>query len=137
VVQRTPSGMTMSPSTAPAHSELIGPGRLVLVVGPSGAGKDTVIAGAKAACAADSTFVFPRRVVTRPASDAEDHDTLEDAEFKRAVRKRMFAFWWEAHGHKYAIPRAAENEIRAGRVVISNVSRGIVAQMRMPVSIRC
>ena len=122
--------MTMSPSTAPARSELIGPGRLVLVVGPSGAGKDTVIAGAKAACAADSTFVFPRRVVTRPASDAEDHDTLEDAEFKRAVGKRMFAFWWEAHGHKYAIPRAAENEIRAGRVVISNVSRGIVAQMR-------
>ncbi|MGA7013248.1 MAG: phosphonate metabolism protein/1,5-bisphosphokinase (PRPP-forming) PhnN, partial [Pseudolabrys sp.] len=67
--------MTMSLSTAPARSELIGPGRLVLVVGPSGAGKDTVITGAKAACAADSTFVFPRRVVTRPASDAEDHDT--------------------------------------------------------------
>ena len=43
----------------------------------------------------------------------------------------MFAFWWEAHGQRSTrSPGAAENEIRAGRVVISNVSRGIVAQMR-------
>ena len=52
----------------------IGPGRLVLVVGPSGAGKDTLIAGARVKCLNNPTIVFPRRVVTRAASVAEDND---------------------------------------------------------------
>jgi ABC-type phosphonate transport system ATPase subunit len=47
--------------TIPPSSQPIGPGRLVLVVGPSGAGKDTVIAGTKAACAGDPGIVFSRR----------------------------------------------------------------------------
>ena len=44
------------------RSPLIGPGRLVLVAGPSGAGKDTLIAHARAACRNDATVVFPRRM---------------------------------------------------------------------------
>ena len=37
-----------------------------------------------------------------------------------------FAFWWEAHGLKYALPAAIDDDIRAGRTVVCNVSRGIV-----------
>jgi ribose 1,5-bisphosphokinase len=111
-------------------SQPIGIGRFVLVVGPSGAGKDTMIAGAKAACGGDPTIAFSRRVVTRPATEAEVHDSLSDSDFDCAVKNSMFAFWWQAHGLKYGIPRSIENDLRAGRTVVCNVSRGIVADVR-------
>ena len=41
------------------------PGRIVLVVGPSGAGKDTLINLARAHFSDTDTVVFPRRLVTR------------------------------------------------------------------------
>ena len=117
-------------ASAQATPDLIGPGRLVLIVGPSGAGKDTLIAGTKAACSSKPAIVFLRRVVTRPASDAEDHDTLDNESFERSMKDGAFAFWWEAHGHKYGIPLTADHHIRAGRIVVSNVSRAIVDETR-------
>jgi ribose 1,5-bisphosphokinase len=116
--------MTAAPPTS------IGPGRFVLVVGPSGGGKDTLIALAKTACRADRKIVFPRRIVTRTTSAAEDHDSLDDAAFDRAATDGGFAFWWQAHGLKYAIPSSAADDVRAGRTVICNVSRAIVAEVR-------
>ncbi|MDO8877591.1 MAG: phosphonate metabolism protein/1,5-bisphosphokinase (PRPP-forming) PhnN [Pseudolabrys sp.] len=109
---------------------MVRPGRLVLVVGPSGAGKDTIIAGAKAACAGKPSIVFPRRIVTRATSAAEDHDTLNEAAFEQAVIDGGFAFWWQAHGLKYGIPRGIDDDIRAGRTVICNVSRSVVTDVR-------
>jgi ribose 1,5-bisphosphokinase len=106
--------------------DLIGPGRLVLVVGPSGAGKDTLIAGARAACADDASVVFPRRVVTRPSSAAEDHDAMAVDEFTQAVADGAFALWWDAHGHRYGIRSIINDEIRAGRTIVCNVSRTII-----------
>jgi len=108
----------------------IGPGRLVAVVGPSGAGKDTLIAGARAAFRDEKAVVFPRRVITRPPTDSEDNGTLKDAAFDRAVENGLFAFWWQAHGLKYGIPRIIEDDIRAGRVIVCNVSRAIVNELR-------
>ena len=110
--------------------DLIGPGRLVLVVGPSGAGKDTLIDGARAACVGDSSIVFPRRVVTRPASTAEDHDTMGTDEFTHAVVNAAFALWWEAHGNRYGIPSAIDDDIRADRTVVCNASRTIIGLAR-------
>jgi ribose 1,5-bisphosphokinase len=108
----------------------IGPGRLVLVVGPSGAGKDTLIALARASCANDPTVVFPRRIVTRAPSAAEDHASVSEAAFDAAKGQGAFAFWWEAHGLKYALPAAIDADIRAGRTVVCNVSRALVPHLR-------
>jgi ribose 1,5-bisphosphokinase len=111
---------------APPNSGALGPGRLVLVVGPSGAGKDTLLKGARAACAYDPAVVFPRRVVTRPKSEAEDHDSIDAAAFARAAGEGAYALSWQAHGHSYGIPSAIDRDILAGRTVVCNVSRTMI-----------
>jgi ribose 1,5-bisphosphokinase len=113
-----------------AGTGLIGPGRLVVVVGPSGAGKDTLIAGARVRLAGDPTIVFPLRIVTRTASAAEHHQIISDRDFATAAEAGAFAWWWEAHGLKYALPAGIDDDIRAGRTVVCNVSRGIVGRLR-------
>ena len=107
-----------------------GAGTLVLVVGPSGAGKDTLIAIARDLLAGDSRIAFPRRIVTRQSSAAEDHDTLAPGEFVAAVRRGALAFWWEAHGLNYGIPARVNDELRDGKTVVCNVSRTVVAHLR-------
>jgi ribose 1,5-bisphosphokinase len=104
----------------------IGPGRIVLVVGPSGAGKDTLLNLARSACADDGSIVFPRRVVTRQASQAEDNDELSLDAFRQAQAAGEFAIHWEAHGHCYGLPRRIEDDVRAGRIVVINVSRTVI-----------
>lgn len=109
---------------------MIGPGRLIMVVGPSGAGKDTLISGARSVLSGDERVVFPRRVVTRQGGEAEDHDTLSSAEFDRAAAQGSFSLFWEAHGLKYGIPASMDQEIATGCIAICNMSRGVIAQAR-------
>jgi ribose 1,5-bisphosphokinase len=108
----------------------IGPGRLILVVGPSGAGKDTLIRLAQVSCAGDSSLIFARRVVTRAATAHESNEQVSPEAFRLARIERKFAVDWEAHGHCYALPRAIDEDIRANRTVIANVSRTVVDAMR-------
>src|SRR5262249_39981298 len=112
------------------RSKLIGPGRLVLVVGPSGAGKDTLIALARAACRGDTNVVFPARVVTRPPSVFEGNEFMPPSAFEQAAANGAFAIWWSAHGHMYGIPLAIDFDIEAGRTVVCNVSRTVVGAAR-------
>jgi ribose 1,5-bisphosphokinase len=108
----------------------IGPGRLVLVVGPSGAGKDTLLDLARSFCADDRDISFPRRVVTRQASPFEDNEWVSPDGFQEALAHGDFAMHWEAHGHCYGLPRAIEDDIRASRTVVVNVSRTVVDALR-------
>ncbi|WP_315781714.1 MULTISPECIES: phosphonate metabolism protein/1,5-bisphosphokinase (PRPP-forming) PhnN [unclassified Bradyrhizobium] len=111
-------------------SEQLGPGRLVLVVGPSGAGKDTLLNLARAGCAGDDRIVFPQRVVTREASAFEDNLEMSEAAFHEALASGAFALHWDAHGHRYGVPRAIRDDIAAGRTVVVNVSRMVIPSAR-------
>ncbi len=100
---------------------------LIAVVGPSGAGKDTLMDRARASLADDARFVFARRVITRPAdAGGEAHEAVSEADFW--ARLPGFALHWSAHGLRYAIPRSIEAEMAQGRVVIANLSRGVLAE---------
>jgi len=111
-------------------------GLLVLVVGPSGSGKDTLLAGAAARLAADPRFAFTRRWVTRPAA-GEDHETVDVPGFLARLSAGEFALHWEAHGLLYGIPAAALAPMEQGGIVVANVSRSIIleAAKRHPVAV--
>ncbi|MEY9282526.1 phosphonate metabolism protein/1,5-bisphosphokinase (PRPP-forming) PhnN [Bradyrhizobium yuanmingense] len=122
--------MSEMAATGEGETGAIGPGRLVLVVGPSGAGKDTLLRLAQAACSDDPDIVFPRRIVTRAASADEDNIAVSPDEFRRACEHSDFAVHWEAHGHSYALPLEINDDIRAGRTIVVNVSRTVLAALR-------
>jgi ribose 1,5-bisphosphokinase len=104
-------------------------GHLVLVVGPSGAGKDSIINGARNVFANNHRVVFPRRIVTRKADiTTEDHETLTEMGFALAVAKGEFSLWWSAHGNAYGIPLVIEHDLAEGRTVVFNCSREVVAE---------
>ena len=56
---------------------------------------------------------------------------MSEADFAQAVSRGDFAFWWEAHGLKYALPSAIDADIRAGRTVVCNISRGMISALRL------
>jgi phosphonate metabolism protein PhnN/1,5-bisphosphokinase (PRPP-forming) len=103
------------------------PSTLFLVVGPSGAGKDTLIDAAKSALAGNPLIVFPRRFITR-AADAvgEDHIGVSDDEFEAGLASGGYSLHWPAHGLRYALPASIDDDLAAGRSVVANVSRSVV-----------
>ena len=122
--------MSEALTTPETNAAGIGPGRLLLVVGPSGAGKDTLLGLARAASADEANIVFVRRVVTREASSAEDNEQLSLEAFGEAKARGAFAVHWEAYGHAYGLPRSIDDDIRAGNTVVANVSRTVIAALR-------
>ena len=107
-----------------------GGGAFVSVVGPSGAGKDTIIAFARKTLEADRSFRFVRRLVTRPSDAFEDHGTISEAEFQTGVEGGVFALSWRAHGLGYAVPIAARQAVDDGDVAICNLSRTAIGAAR-------
>ncbi|VDC24577.1 phosphonate metabolism protein/1,5-bisphosphokinase (PRPP-forming) PhnN [Pseudogemmobacter humi] len=91
------------------------------IVGPSGAGKDTLIRGA---LAARPDLHLVRRVITRPTeAGGEDFEGVTPAEFAYRRARRDFALTWEAHGLSYGIPR---DQADGPGDVIFNGSRAVL-----------
>jgi len=106
-------------------------GCFVAVVGPSGAGKDTIMDAARVALAGDTRFHFVRRIITRPQMPGtEDHDSLDETAFTKAAGEGAFALHWQAHGLSYGLPKSLDDEIAYGTVVIANVSRRVLGDIR-------
>jgi ribose 1,5-bisphosphokinase len=102
---------------------------LVLVVGPSGAGKDTLLAAARSELDKDGRFRFVRRAITRPTeAGGEPHESVTEAEFGVRLAAGRFALHWGAHGLRYGIPADIGHDLEQGRVVVANLSRAMIAE---------
>lgn len=99
-------------------------GRIFAVVGPSGVGKDTLMG---AVARALPEVHIARRVITRPATpDAEDFESVTEAEFAHRADRGAFLLSWSAHGLSYGIPASEFALAARGGTVIFNGSRAML-----------
>ena len=104
------------------------PGAFFYVIGPSGAGKDSVMAWARAA-SDPGRIAFAHRYITRPAlADAENHIALSPAEFAARRRAGWFALDWESHGLSYGIGCEIDRWRADGVAVLVSGSRAYFAE---------
>ena len=122
--------MDRSRVTPAAASRRVAKGLFVAVVGPSGAGKDTLINGLRDCLGEADGVFYARRVVTRQSDVFEDHETLAESDFLRARDEGSFALSWPAHGLHYGVPVQVDDWIARGGAVVCNVSRAVVADVR-------
>lgn len=103
---------------------------LILVVGPSGVGKDTLLRGAREALAPTHRFAFPRREVTRPPDRDEDSIQVSPPDFSARRAAGAYCLWWQAHDHCYGVPREAGRLLSENQAVAVNASRTVVEEAR-------
>jgi ribose 1,5-bisphosphokinase len=103
-------------------------GRIFTIVGPSGVGKDSLMAEVSGRLPA---LHMVRRVITRPEeAGGEPFEGVSEAEFQRRAARGDFALQWEAHGLSYGVPRSVCDVIGAGRDAVFNGSRAVLDQAR-------
>ena len=111
---------------------------LVLVVGPSGAGKDTLLNAARDALSDHLGVRFARREITRPpATEGEIHVPIDHATFCENRDAGRYALHWQAHGLAYGIPADIASDLARGATVVASVSRSVIAEAarRFPVRV--
>jgi phosphonate metabolism protein PhnN/1,5-bisphosphokinase (PRPP-forming) len=105
---------------------------LFAVVGPAGAGKNSLIEGARTQLAGDGRFVFPRRFVTRPKQPGgEDFVSVSAPRFIDLRLTGALALWWEEAGFAWAIPATAVADVEAGKAVAVVMPHDMVPAARM------
>lgn len=103
-------------------------GNLIFVIGPSGAGKDSVLAGLRSRWEErpqEPRAHWARRTITRPASaHGEQHEAVDLLTFEHLVRKDALGMHWSANGLHYGIRREELRPLQDGDWVFITGSRG-------------
>jgi ribose 1,5-bisphosphokinase len=107
------------------------PARFIAVVGPSGAGKDSILDYARMYFGDAGPVHIAQRTITRPAcAGGESHKAVTEVEFQQIADAGGFALSWSAHGLRYGIPIAIEDSLASGKTVIANLSRSVLPHVR-------
>ncbi|GGF49494.1 ribose 1,5-bisphosphate phosphokinase PhnN [Azorhizobium oxalatiphilum] len=120
----------MSPVRGTSLKPPFGPGALVLVVGPSGAGKDTLMSEAARLLTGDTDLLVARRLVTRTDTTGEDHQPVDLATFEAELAAGRYPLAWRAHGLAYALGAEVAEALAQGRTVMANGSRATLPEAR-------
>lgn len=108
---------------------------LIYVMGPSGAGKDSVLGWVRQQLGALPTLHWARRTITRRAdAGGEEHEAVTFDEYARDLAAGCFALAWRANGRAYGIRHRELAPLTRGEWVVVNGSRGWfpVAQSAFP-----
>lgn len=98
--------------------------RLIYIMGPSGCGKDALMAEARRVLAAELPVIFAHRYITRPAdAGGENHVALSRAEYQLRMLRGLFSLSWESHGFAYGIGGEIDLWMERGLTVVVNGSR--------------
>lgn len=124
-----PSGTCAATPGAP----LAAPGTLVVVTGPSGAGKDSLMAWLAAhwpRAPGWPALHLARRTVTRAAAASGEvaHECVDVAGFAQLQAQGLLGMAWQAHGLSYGIRHSELAPLAQGACVLVNGSRAHVAQ---------
>ncbi len=107
------------------------PGILVLVVGNSGSGKDSIISEVVKRFPTNLKEIhLTKRYITRPPSETEDNISVSTQIFKEMSLQKKFALEWHIYDLDYGVPIDIEDWLKKGHPVIVNVSRTIVKKAR-------
>lgn len=99
-------------------------GRLLYVVGPSGAGKDSVLAWVRRHLPGAAPIVFAQRTITRPPDPGgEAHRAVSAEQFETERAAGAFAMHWAAHGCAYGISSELRSWLAQGLTVVVSGSR--------------
>lgn len=104
--------------------------RLIYVVGPSGAGKDSVLHRLREAWTGMPPAHWARRTITRPAqAGGEANECVDRPHFERLQQAGAFAMHWQANGHAYGIRHPELAPLASGHCVFVNGSRAHLPQL--------
>jgi len=117
-------------ASASSDQSLMAPGAFVAIVGPSGAGKDSVINATRVLLRDCPAVHFTRRVITRVPDVTEDSEHVDADVFASMVQAGAFALQWTAHGLCYGVPRCVDQQVQRGGCVVVNISRSVIGDVR-------
>lgn len=99
-------------------------GRLVYFMGPSGAGKDSLLDALRQHWPAHPALHWARRTINRmAAAGGEAHDSVSTEEFTRLRDSGALALHWEANGLAYGVQHTELQPLAQGHWVLVNGSR--------------
>ena len=104
--------------------------RLVFLIGPSGAGKDSLLHGLRADWQLSEPACFAQRTITRPVvPNDEQHEAVDMARFEEMLNAKGFAMHWQANGLFYGIRMSELMPLYTGHWVFVNGSRAYLPEL--------